>query len=484
MKKYLLIICLVLPLVLSCRPEQEQEDDPYYPPSTLYSIRYFNAHNFISNRIYTLRAQLLAEGTYCNVYAERPSIVTEAQARRVAAEYDNNIYSKMLNAFSLDEFEFNGETFSNVMEFADWWGDEDGKLAILLLDILDDFSPDYNETYIAGYFWPGDFDGRANGSNVSDMIYIDINPGINRPDALFSTLAHEMQHLMNYITSIVVRSEEVYNNVLSVNYMDLWIDEGLAEAAEWVYSGEPSEDRISWYNADVSELIHSKGNNFFVWENRENESNLANLDDYATVNLFFQWLRLQAGSESIYREIITSSEKNYNAVTNAIDAACPGNGFSDWKTLLKTWLAANHINDPESIYGYKGEITLEKHAVSEAGTSVFLYPGEGVYSLIPAGFTMPATGTGNIRYTGLNNTSPVETAVEGNTLLTFNANTNNSRSISPEAGITAGASAGTNSARFIRKPAGPYRIDAFFRQNGAADLLNLEFLLMKNRIHE
>jgi len=212
--------------------------------------------------------------------------------------------------------------------------------------------------------------------------------------------------------------------------MDTWVDEGLAAAAEWVYSGEYSEDRIEWFkysgaqNGSMKGLIN-KGNNFFVWENRSKESQYAVLDDYATVSLFFQWLRLQT-NDNIYRSIITSEDYDYNAVTNAFSQAY-SKAFT-WDELLKAWLAANYINSPSGLYGYKNDEVLKDiniPAPSSITNSIQLAPGEGVYSrMTPSTVTMPAS-SGNIRYASLSKQplSVDNVAANGRVLLTYNVNT-------------------------------------------------------------
>jgi hypothetical protein len=414
----------------------------------------FWATNVATNKDYKVKAELLASGVYCNVWVEKGSGVNRSRAKNIADEYDNKIHLQMINAFGLENPSYNGRTFSNIMEFADSLGDGDGKLCILLLDIKDNYQKGVNDSYVAGYFWSGNFYDMS-GSNYCDMIYIDTYPGMKDENigGAFTTLAHEMQHLMNFVTSRIKRS----------TYMDTWIDEGLSSAAEYIINNEHSQDRIDWYNNngdsknDIKGII-DKGNNFFVWDNHKDEQ-YAILDDYATVYLFFQWLRLQKG-DGVYREIISSTFSDYRAVT-----AATGEG---WDNLLKTWMAANYINDSTGDYGYKGDISdITTHTVQAGGTQVSLYPGEGVYSLTEAGDTMPAQGV-KIKYAGLDKNSEVsDNAVfAAGRLLTYNIDT--ALNGSAETGTTTGKAASVNTAssmgRAVKPYSGPYRI-------GAGDIL-------------
>jgi len=394
-------------LIFSC--------DMFGPSNTDPSGNFWAQDFRYNNRHYRVNAELLWEGRHCNVWVEKGCGASAAHAKQVADEYDNKIHQQMIDIFSIKDINYAGHSFSNIIEVADWLGDGDGKLCILLLDIKDDYIKGVNDAYIAGYFWRADLFDMAN-SNKRDMIYIDTRPGLENSAELFGTLAHELQHMMNYVTTLVERSSA----------MDIWIDEGLSSAAEWVYSG-PSASRIDWfvYNGNKSGTMKGlldRGNNFFVWDNHRS-NHYAILDDYATVYLFFQWLRLQAGSSGIYQEIISSKESNYKAVIDAVNSYLEWN--TNWETLLKTWLAANYINAPSGPYGYMNDNELKNVKVSSSpgiGLTVTLAPGEGVYSV--ANTNPNTTGQGsNIKNAFLTNTL-TDTYQAASVMLTFNSNNN------------------------------------------------------------
>jgi hypothetical protein len=386
--------------------------------------RMFWAFNYRTSGYYQITANLFVDGKHCRIWVEQGANVSSETAESVAHFFDNAIYPRMMDTFAIyGNMAVDGQIVArDTMQLADWLGDGDGKLAILRLDIQDYYQRGVNESRTAGYFSSSDLLASLPHSNCADILYIDVNP--ERPGSLESnkTIAHEMQHLMNYVTSALLRRDDTFHE------MDTWINEGLSAIAEWIYSEQHSEDRWVYYNADPSGLIQ-KGNNFFVWGNHKNEHNYAELDDYATVYLFFHWLRLQTHSNNIFRELISSKEYNYRAVTQAVSKELPGAGYDDWGTLLKTWLAANYINAPSGPYGYRNDITLKKIKAKTipAGTqSVRLYPGEGVYSLTKTGFSWPDEGI-NIKYAGLTDITPWLNGTgtfNGGALLTYNANTN------------------------------------------------------------
>jgi hypothetical protein len=201
------------------------------------------------------------------------------------------------------------------------------------------------------------------------------------------------------------------------------------------------------------------------------------LDDYSTVYLFFQWLRLQSlvEGEAIYKNIIASPYSDYRAVTGAAVRAMPGEGYAEWPVLLKTWLAANYINAPSGPYGYKNDSLLKDVRAKFAPngtTSLDLLPGEGVYSMYnnKGDISDYGSGSGNIKYAGL--TKSGEGAVDDNSipsdgaLLTYNDSTN-LKGLAEPGNLTGVADTGGTSSSIaaIRSaagtaPEGPFRIDA------------------------
>jgi hypothetical protein len=266
-----------------------------------------------------------------------------------------------------------------------------------------------------------------------------------------------MQHLMNYVTSAATRNWQT---------MDIWIDEGLSSAAEYIYREDHTNDRYDWFKSDPQGTI-ARGHNFFVWGNYPDNSIL---DDYATVYLFFQWVRIQTGrNPKIYKEIIGSEHEDYRAVTKAVKSSLDTvmADDSDWNGLLKTWLAANYINASSGPYGYKDEDmlrNLEAKTARAGTTSLPLLPGEGVYSIVNNGTGISQAGSGsNIKYAYLYGNGASNTPGPGGALLTYNANTDNTDG-APETGNLTGVAASVVQAqgRSAVNTAweGPVRIDA------------------------
>jgi hypothetical protein len=425
----------------------------------------FYAQNMITEKFYKVPADRLYEGQKCVIWAEKGSGVTKKQAQDIAKEYDEKIRPKVVGAFSRKNFHTTNNgmryDFADMLDFANYLaGRDDQKLTILLLDIKDGYKYPENNSYVAGYFFGGDLyqKGKISStqySNGRDMIYIDIFPGLKNLQQTYATFAHELQHLINYVTSIQ----------MSRGRMDIWVDEGLSSQAEYLYLGKNPQEKCDWFSSDPAGTI-AKGNNFFVWGNNTGDSRSI-LYEYATVYLFFRWLYLQADTDlqkNIFMEIVTSSSFNYQAVTGTAGQIDPE--WESWEPLLRTWLAANYY--PKNTYGYTGDKELQDTIKVKplAGNAISLYPGEGVYSVINGSFSKE--NSGNIRYTGLgDNTETIGTSspYTGDTLLTFNANTSNTGLIKSEVGALAGVSPSTPSrmaggSNQTEEITGPYVIDA------------------------
>ena len=394
----------------NCQVELRDEDDT--TTQNFWAVDY-------NNVTYSLTAELLAYNNYSEIWVEVGSGITRAQARAFADRYAN-IRGRLLDAYSRKNFTASGRQFANILDYANWLTRGDagrGRLTVLLLDIR---APP--GLIIGGYFHGRDFLDVPH-SNRRDMVYINSSVLAANWESAVGILAHEVVHLINW-----TEAELVWQNRAEWTLMDLWINEGLAEKSYHVVFGRNPAERVNWFVVDPVGTI-SRGNNFFVWGNHRNMDARTILDDYATAYLFFRWLFLQAPpGMNILRDMVTSAYSDYRIVTNAARKINPA--WADWDTLLKTWLAAN-LDPTNPVFGYTGDNELRgRLMVRHVGdTSLLLYPGEGVFSVMDSPFTPPVFGFGpNIRYAGLTpgsgNISFDTSQITGNTLLTFNANNN------------------------------------------------------------
>ncbi|VEF49609.1 peptidase M30, hyicolysin [Bacillus freudenreichii] len=281
----------------------------------------FWTHDFATDQDYQLPATLLYSGTKADVWVNANQI-TKADAEKLGKEFEQKIHSIVTKNFAKE---------SDV--------DGNGKINILCFDIKDGFAD--SGGYIAGYFYGGDlFDIPA--SNKSEIFYMDTYPAMglsSKKDvtAAYETLAHEFQHMVNFNQNVFVENGRP---------MDAWLDEGLAMAAEHIYTGKVLSGRINYYNASNS---ITNGHSLLYWD--DDGDVLAN---YSLSYLFGQFVRTQANQgNKIFAEIIKDPNSDYKAVEN-VAKKYMGSSMTFGK-LMTNFRGALFLKEKTGVYGFKGE---------------------------------------------------------------------------------------------------------------------------------
>ena len=375
--------------------------------SVTESGRTFNSYDMENSETYQVSAAKRAEGTYSIVYVDSAVFdsVSAAAASQICSQFDTTIHGLINTNFASER---------DV--------DHNGKIILLLLNIRDGFDPATNPGYVAGYFDPTDlFDPETYPeSNEADMLYLDVDPAEVGSVDFYNTIAHEFQHLVNFNRTYLTRNFE----------QDVWINEGLSSAAEYLYQGSQVQSRIEYYNADPMDTI-AYGNNFFVWDGYWEQVEGDVLADYSTVYLFFQWLRIQASNGSgIYKDILDQNVGDYRAVTNTAGVRIDSQ-YATWERLLRDWLLAPLFTSPTGP-GYKNQIAVQAHIFTSAGGyKWFFSPGEGIFTATASGTYTPPDTDGpsglNVRYVGIADNLTLDTTgpdYTGVAMLAFNANSN------------------------------------------------------------
>lgn len=282
----------------------------------------FWVYDFASGTDTSIGAKLLYSGTKANIWVNNNQI-SSADATKLGKEYDNKIYSAVT------------QNFANESDV-----DKDGKVNILCYDIQDGFSG--SGGYIGGYFWAGDlFD--ITGSNKSEIFYIDTYPSMGMSSTkdvsqAYGTLAHEFQHMVNFNQNYFIEGDEMG--------MDVWLDEGLAMAAEQVYSGVGLQDRIDYYNYASS---IANGHSLLYWD--ENGDVLSN---YSLSYLFGQYVKAQTGKgNAIFKEILKDTNNDYKAVENVVQKYV--NSSMTFGKIMTNFRGALLLKKDTGEYGFKGD---------------------------------------------------------------------------------------------------------------------------------
>lgn len=331
------------------------------------SNKSFWVTNIETNQDYQLTATLLYSGNHTNVWVHNNQI-SKQQAEQLGKEFDNEIYTSDVTNFGNE---------SDV--------DGDGKINILTYDIQDGFSG--SGGYVAGYFSPQDLYAYST-SNRSEIFYIDTYPQMGMysskdVSAAYSTLAHEFEHMINYNQKVFVQGK---------SDMDVWMDEGLAMAAEQIYLGGVLQSRIDYYNSASS---ITNGQSLIYWDYYGDT-----LANYSLSYLFMQYVKEQAGQGNrIFKEIINNKNTNYLAVQEVMQKY---NANLTFGQLMTNFRGALTLKEDSGPYGFKGNASFD--SIKEKlynGNYTYLQGGGAIVKAIQSekDFSVPASKGQNITYT-------------------------------------------------------------------------------------
>lgn len=277
----------------------------------------------------------LYNGKYCVVYGKLSENFFEVSAAtQLGNEFDEAIYPKLIQSF--------GEIYTPP--------EINKKIVLLCYDIDDDLnSSSYITSYRAGAFFAGDVSySYANSSgNNAYLLHLDTYPSMgfdknslcSDVSGVYSTLAHEFQHMLSFSYSY----KNTYPDVpLAEDLPDTWLSEVLAESAVYVYDG-PQDYRVDDYNSSSvngTSLLGFSGT----------------LGDYSLAYLFGQYIRVQYGSSSVYGKILGRITANADYLEVICDILNEKNGSSLSKEdLIFNFNVALHAKEKTGEFGFMGE---------------------------------------------------------------------------------------------------------------------------------
>ncbi|MDE5899023.1 MAG: hypothetical protein K2H09_07165, partial [Treponemataceae bacterium] len=165
-----------------------------------------------NNQSRRLPAARMAVGAHCEVWFIDSTDAVSADGidfQAVADKFDT-IYELEAGVFGRPQY-----TAAEVhLEAKDQFilPDSGGKITILLLDIDAD-AGQQNASVVMGYFYAADMLSSAAASSMSvktngrELIYIDSYCMERYPKATYATLAHEFQHLLNFVQKTIRNGE-------------------------------------------------------------------------------------------------------------------------------------------------------------------------------------------------------------------------------------------------------------------------------------
>jgi hypothetical protein len=222
--------------------------------------------------------------------------------------------------------------------------------------LLTRLNSSYIGPVIVGFFWAKDnFTTSAlPGSNQRIMFYIDSYLYSTNPSLVYSTLAHEFQHMIQFyqkqvVLGVSVGTDTWINEMCSMLMEDLVAYNLQVEGPRGVTlwsdgsAGTPGTvdnlDRIAGFNASSNASLAVTGSNF-------------GLTQYAVAYAFGAWLIRNYGGPALLKRIVQCPQTDYTAVVNAASAF--SGRTENMQGLLERWAASVLISDNASApFGYR-----------------------------------------------------------------------------------------------------------------------------------
>ncbi|WP_317853973.1 hypothetical protein [Chakrabartyella piscis] len=316
--------------------------------------------------------EVLTTSGYCNVWvpttALQDYILTKEQANELAEEYDDKIYPSLLENFG-------GVDTADV--------DNDGKVNLICYDIQNDGA--YATAYVGGFFHTADINNDG-----IDTLHVDSAQGIRTTSwgsttvdvsNCFSTVAHELQHMIAYCVGMVQGS-----------YMPTFINEAFSMSAEHMLYGTQTS-RITYYNTYSN--IQNGQTSLSCWGSSGNT-----LDHYALSYLFGQYVRTQYmqqvgvdDGDVLYKDFFAKLKVAKYSEMGTFELLADMVGAGSSETLLMNFYTALLEKEDSGAYGFGGESWANSISPKYVtGDSASLVPGAAVYFDAYASFTPEDAG--------------------------------------------------------------------------------------------
>ncbi len=259
---------------------------------------------------------------------------------------DNDIYDWVTNIF--------GEEWGSEASSKDSYliGSND-EITILLTDIGNDNSPSGG---IVGYFHAKDNYKQSNesGSNERIMFYADAVMFANTDNGdfwqkeMYSTLAHEFQHMIHFYQKTVLLVDNSTNDE-----EDTWINEMLSETTEDLVATKihhTGPRGVVDTDGSAGNSGNTKGR--YPLFNENNTLSLTawynSLADYSKVNAFGTFLIRNYGGAKVLHDIVHNNKEHEDAIMDAIHKY-PGAENKTFDDLLTEWGIAVMLSDNDNL---------------------------------------------------------------------------------------------------------------------------------------
>ena len=231
------------------------------------------------------------------------------------------------------------------------------KINIVISDLFYDYS-DTSETKSGtyGYFWAGDM--FKDYENQDSIIHLDSFFILENPESVYSTLAHEFNHMLNTINKSFVHKKE----------FSTWYTEMLSALADAMFENYLSENL-----KDDDSIVNSRIPFFNTWYNLGFSTWRSGTTDYfpsgdvlisyGNVFAFGNFIAKNYGGFKLIKEIAENKYVDEESIVQAVRECNPESSGITFKDILKDFSCVRITNytSNDSFPTLRKEVTYEKN---------------------------------------------------------------------------------------------------------------------------
>ena len=388
-----------------------------------------------SDGLYTKRTatlQAIRDNCYVWVVSGDGSNLTisENQADQLADTF-NNLYSKIRNVFGNESdliSRISGTT--EILDDISNVSDTGEMVNIVVYDIGGDYK-EGQTSGVVGYFWPKDYYSKKSDmtnvdsdsaavlrlTNEGKYFYVDSGFLTNYESMVYSTLAHEFQHMINYGEKTVA-SKMTYST---------WFTEMLSMVCEDMvqqYLGIKDEDSPIGRLATFATYYYGSG--LTDWLEGDNV-----VISYAGAYAFGAYLARNYGGAALIKEIATNNYVDQQAITQALQSLGKNETFD---SVFKKYVQALVLSNPPTIVNAPS-FNHKVQGIGGVMKAIDLFEGSIVdkhgkeYSLCPRLLGVDANSRVDLRPYGFSLHKIGYTDSAGTISLTFSSQVNDSERV-------------------------------------------------------
>ncbi|WP_407425417.1 hypothetical protein [Treponema sp.] len=304
-------------------------------------------------------ATLRAVGQYCYVWVMSDNWTSSSTASgekinssiasKIADNFDS-MYDKIRNVFGEESNCLAADTSLDFQIEMNSYSETGEMVNIIIYDIGKDYTDSSNSGSVVGYFYAKDYYYLSNPSSVykysnkGKYFYVDGYYAANYTSMVYSTLAHEFQHMIDFS---VKSMENKKSSNTATNEMKSMLCEDIMFSTLCELDSSFSKDdspvaRLPVFNRRYAEVgLEYKSSNPEVYYS------------YANNYAFGAWLLRNYGGVTLLNEIATNSYVNISSILNALSTT--GAAATTMEELLKEYTVACVISSEDS--GFAKELS-------------------------------------------------------------------------------------------------------------------------------